>query len=122
MKKSDFRLFSTEETRELDDTFYVEALPIRRRYVIYGTLLIVAFVVALYVWGASRGVLAAAFAAYVLLATVEKVSYIRNLNIARGVVQKLVRRVEQLEGVPTTPDNAPPNRTTHPNRTTKTPV
>lgn len=112
MKKSDFRLFSAEETRELDDTFYVDALPIRRRYVIYGSLVIVAFIVGLHLWGASRGIMTAAFITYVLLATVEKVSYIRSQNHARGVIQKLVRRVEQLEGVPTTPDNAPPNRTT----------
>lgn len=112
MKKSDFRLFSAEEKRELDDTFYVEALPARRRLVLYGTLLIVAFVVGLYLWGASRGILAAAFVTYVLLAAVEKLSYIRSQDHARGAMQKLVRRIEQLEGVPMTPDNAPPNRTT----------
>lgn len=112
MIKSDFSQFSTEETRELDDVFYSEALPIRRRYILYGALLAVAFAVGLLMWGASPAVLTTTFVAYVLLSSVEKLSSVTRQNLARGVMQKLVRRVEQLEGVPATPDNARPRRTT----------
>lgn len=111
MIKSDFSLFSAAETRELDDTFYAETLPIRRHYIFYGALLAVAFAGGLLAWGASAGVLTAVFVAYILLSTVEKLSYISGQDVARGVTQKLIRRIEQLEGVPATPDNARPHRT-----------
>lgn len=111
MIKSDFGLFSADETRELDDTFYSESVPIRRRYILYGSFLAVAFAAGLLAWGASAAILAAAFIAYILLSAVEKLSYITAQNLARGVTQKLIRRIEQLEGVPATPDNARPHRT-----------
>lgn len=116
MIRSDFSLFSAAETRELDDTFYSESLPIRRHYILYGTILAVAFAGGLLAWGASAGILTAVFIAYILLSAVEKLSYIGGQDTARGVTQKLIHRIEQLEGVPATPDNA------RPHRTSKTPV
>lgn len=110
MIKSDFGLFSAAETRELDDTFDSEALPIRRRYIVYGTVLAVAFAGGLYAWGASPMILTATFIAYILLSAVEKLSYITSQDLARGMTRKLIHRIEQLEGVPATPDNARPHR------------
>jgi hypothetical protein len=110
MIKSDFGLFSKEETRELDDTFYCEEIPVRRRYIFLGALITVAITVALLIWGASPTALAATFLAYVLLSSLEKLSYVRSQRLSRVVMQKLVRRIEQLEGVPATRDNGPPFR------------
>ncbi len=97
--------------RELDDSFYCRGLPNRRRFVLLNAILAAAFTLSLLVWGASRTVLTATFLAYVLLFSLEKLSYVRNQRLSRTVMQKLVRRIEELEGVPMTPDDAPPNRT-----------
>lgn len=111
MIKSDFGLFSTEETRELDETFDSEGIPIRRRYIVYGAVVAVAFAIGIFAWGASREFILATFIAYVLLSAFEKMTYLKSQDLTRGVMQKLVHRIEALEGVPTTPENARPRRT-----------
>jgi hypothetical protein len=73
-------------------------------------LLAVGTLLVLLILGASASVMAGAGIFIVLIASLEKVSYVRAQMSALAAIRKLVWRVERLEGVPTTPENGIPSR------------
>lgn len=110
MLKEDLDTFTNDEKTELDDSFAPRGLAWRSGQTIAGGILMIGAALALYYFDVSRLVLTGALVMYALVFTIEKLSYARALVGARSTVRKLVRRVEDLEGVQQTPDNAQPSR------------
>lgn len=110
MKKTDIQMFTEEETRVIDNSFDRESLPSRFRNIILGAFFATAVALGLMAYQASAGFLAGVAILYVAIAALEKVSYVRTQMHSRAAIRKLVHRIERLEGVPVTPDNAQPSR------------
>lgn len=110
MKRDDMEMFTEEEIKAVDNSFDRYSLPARFRNVLLGAFIAAALAVVLVVLDASATTLAIAFVGYVAIVTLEKVSYVKTEMTTRSTVRKLVRRIENLEGVAMTPDNSQPSR------------
>lgn len=106
MKKQDIDMMTELETEVVDNSFDKEGLVSRFRNIILGAAIATALGLGLLAFGAGAASLAAVFVAYVFITALEKVSYVRMQSNSRSAIRKLVHRVEELEGVPATPDNA----------------
>jgi hypothetical protein len=112
MLKLDIDLFTKKETTELDDSFNASGLSSRASQAITGAFLSIGVALALFYLDVPRVALTATLVLYAVVFTAEKLSYVRSLVTSRSVVRKLVRRIETLEGLSQTPDNAQPSRRT----------
>jgi len=114
MIKQDLRMLTAKEQELLDASFFEEPLLRRLRNIALGGILMTALMVGMIAYEASASAFAVVFLGYIVIATLEKLSYARTALGYRKLIQKLVRRIERLEGVPLTPDRAEPSR--HPER------
>lgn len=110
MRKIDIDMLTREEAQTLDDSFDCTGLPSRFRNVVLGGFLAAAFALTLFILGASAGVMTAALITIVAVGSLEKATYVRAQMNSRSTIRKLVHRIEDLEGVPSTPDNAKPSQ------------
>lgn len=110
MRKIDVDMLTNEEAQIVDDSFDRGGLPSRFRNIILGAFLATAVALTLLALEASAGTVAAALIIFVAIASLEKISYARTQMNSRGAIRKLVHRIEDLEGVPSTPDDAKPTR------------
>jgi len=110
MIEKDIHMLTDDETTVVDNSFDRAGLPTRFRNIMLGAFLAIGSVLALLVLNVSTTLMAAAAIFIVLVASLEKVTYVRTLMNARAAIRKLVRRVERLEGVPPTPENGKPSR------------
>jgi hypothetical protein len=110
MRKTDIDMLNHDEAQAVDDSFDSVTFPARIGSILLGTFLAICVVLALLVLEASAGVIAAAFAVVLAISTLEKASYARAQMNAEAAIRKLVHRIEDLEGVPSTPDNAKPTK------------
>lgn len=110
MLRTDIAQFTRRETTELDDSFTSEGPSSRVFQAILGGVITGGVGLGLFLWGVSRDILLATLLVYVVLFTVEKLSYIRLQGSSRAAMRKLVRRIDELEGLTATPDNAKPSR------------
>ena len=76
--------------------------------IVVDSLIVAAIVISLAVWSASLILMAVVVLTYLLVATLEKASWQRQLLAHRLLVQKLVHRIEALEGIPLTPEGVSP--------------
>jgi len=88
----------------LDGSFNPEVMYRRIRNVVVVGAFVAVCVGLFALWQGALAVMVAAFLAYVVLVTIEKVIYARTILAFESLVRKLVRRVELLEGQPLTPD------------------
>ncbi len=109
MIQKDIDMLTEDEAVVVDNSFAQGALPTRFRNIILGAFLAVGVVLALLVLEVSSTLMAATAIFIVLVASLEKVTYVRAQMNARAAIRKLVRRVERLEGVPLTPENGKPS-------------
>jgi hypothetical protein len=70
--------------------------------------IVAAIVIGLAVWDAPKILLVVVALTYLLVATLEKASWQRSLLAYRSLTQKLVHRLESIEGVSLTPDGVSP--------------
>jgi hypothetical protein len=107
----DFNLaqLTHDETQELDNSFDSTGLSARFRYALLGGAIAALVALTLYLGGVSEFVLFVALVMFSGISSIEKVAYVRAQGHSHSLVCKLVRRIEQLEGVATTPDNARPS-------------
>lgn len=110
MKQKDFDQLTEVETTIVDDSFDRGSIPARFRSVVLGAILVASLAVGLYSFGASRLSITATFVFFVAVTTFEKLTSLRTQTNSRSAIRKLVHRVEQLEGLPATPDNSEPSR------------
>lgn len=110
MKLQDFDQLTELETHIVDDSFDRDSIPARFRNIMLGAILVAALAVGLQSFGASRLSISAAFIVFIGVVVFEKITALRTQDYSRSTIRKLVRRIEQLEGVPTTPDNAEPSK------------
>jgi ABC-type iron transport system FetAB ATPase subunit len=110
MQQQDFDQLTETETKIVDDSFDRDSIPTRFRNIVLGTILIAALAVALHAFGASRLSITSTFVFFVTVVLLEKITALRTQMNSRSTIRKLVHRVEQLEGLPATPDNAEPSR------------
>lgn len=114
MIQKDINMLTDDETTVVDNSFDREAVPTRFRNIMLGAFFAVATVLVLLVLEVSATIMAAAAIFIIIVASLEKVSYVRAQMNARAAIRKLVRRVERLEGVPLTPENGKPSRSAVP--------
>jgi hypothetical protein len=108
MQTQDIQSFNDGERRLLDSAFDPEAGGRRARNIMLGGLMLAVFAAVVAAWSLTEGLLLAVLVLYVAVVTIEKIAQARSIDVWRTLVQKLVRRVEHLEGVPLTPDSGRP--------------
>lgn len=110
MIKQDLKMLNAQEQELLDNSFFEQPLFRRLRNIALGGILLMALACGMLAFGSSATAIAVVFAAYIVIATLEKMSYARTAIGYRKLITKLVRRIERLEGVSLTPDQAEPSK------------
>jgi hypothetical protein len=112
MRKEDINMLDEIERKTLDLSFHVERQQRRVRGFVWSGVAVLVAVVLFWQLGLSRGWLALLAATILGISIAEKVTYQAAMRRYEAVIRKLVRRVEQLEGVAPTPDESDPSRRT----------
>ncbi len=110
MKQHDFDQLTEDETKIVDNSFDSNSIPNRFRNIMLGAIAMAALGVGLHTFGASRLSITSTFVFFVAVVFFEKTTALRTQLNSRTAIRKLVHRIEQLEGLPATPDNAEPSR------------
>ena len=106
MKPGDVKAFDDTEKHLLDGSFSPDQIQRRMRTIVVVAGLVAASVAFFGFWRPTpTPVLAVAFLAYIVVATIEKLVFAQTLLRFESLVRKLVHRIESLEGVPLTPDS-----------------
>jgi hypothetical protein len=107
MKPNDVRAFDDVEKHLLEGSFVPHQIQRRMRTIVVVSALVAAVVVFFGFWSATTArMMTVAFVAYIAVATIEKLVFAQTLLRFESLVRKLVHRIESLEGVPLTPDEA----------------
>jgi hypothetical protein len=114
MKPADIHELDELEKRLLEASFDPAHDERKTWRIVVDSVIVAGIVISLAVWSAPLILMVVVALTYLLVATLEKASWQRQLLAYRSVVQKLVHRIESLEGVPLTPDGVSP--TAHHNR------
>jgi len=114
VQRNDIQTLESGERRLLDAAFDPQAGARQARNIMLDGLLLVIFGAAVAAWSLTEGFLLVVLVAYVGFSIIEKITYARALGGYRTLVQKLVHRVERLEGVTLTPDYGHPSDSARP--------
>ena len=118
MQREDILTLESGERKLLDAAFDPQAGARQARNIMLDGLLLAIFGTVVAAWSLTAGLILAVLIAYVAFSIIEKITYARALGGYRSLVQKLVHRVERLEGVTLTPDSARPTETARAARAT----
>ncbi len=110
MTKTDLESLNDRELEIVDNSFDEDGGWIRFRNSFLVAFGVAAMLVVLYETGASTGVVLMAFAGFLIVSTVEKLTYVRYQMDSRGAMRRLIHRLERVEHVPLTPVNARPSQ------------
>jgi hypothetical protein len=108
MLSSDIAQLTEQERELLANSFHLNKMQRRTRGVILGALAVVLGVVALDQLGLTIHWFEALTLVVVAISTTEKFTYHRAMTTYEGLIRKLAHRVEELEGLQLTPNNADP--------------
>jgi hypothetical protein len=106
MEKRDIEEFDSFEKTLLDGSFNPDQIHRRMRTIVVVSLLVASVVTIFAIYRGTLVLLTVGFLAYIAVATIEKLSFMYTILRFESLVRKLVHRVESLEGVPLTPDQA----------------
>ena len=109
MRSADIAQLNELERRLLEASFDPDNDERKTWRIVVDSLVMAVIIISLAVWSAPMILVVIVTLTYLLVATLEKASWQRQLLGYRTVVQKLVHRVESLEGVPLTPDGVSPS-------------
>ena len=109
MRSADIAQLNELERRLLEAAFDPDNDERKTWRIVVDSLVMAVIIISLAVWSAPMILVVIVTLTYLLVATLEKASWQRQLLGYRTVVQKLVHRVESLEGVPLTPDGVSPS-------------
>jgi len=108
MKPADIVQLNELEKKLLEASFDPDYDERKTWRIVVDSTIVAVIVISLAVWSAPPILFVVVTLTYLLVATLEKASWQRQLLGYRSVVQKLVHRVEALEGIPLTPDGVSP--------------
>ena len=100
MRSADIAQLNELERRLLEASFDPDNDERKTWRIVVDSLVMAVIIISLAVWSAPMILVVIVTLTYLLVATLEKASWQRQLLGYRTVVQKLVHRVESLEGVP----------------------
>ena len=107
MKPSDVRAFDDVEKHLLEGSFVPNQIQRRMRTIVVVSVLVGAVVTFFGFWSAtSAQMMTVAVLVYIAVVTIEKLVFLQTILRFESLARKLVHRVESLEGVPLTPDEA----------------
>jgi uncharacterized heparinase superfamily protein len=118
VQREDILTLESGERKLLDAAFDPQAGARQARNIMLDGLLLAIFGAAVAAWSLTEGLILAVLIAYVAFSIIEKITYARALGGYRSLVQKLVHRVERLEGVTLTPDTGHPTESARAARAT----
>ncbi len=107
MIRTDIEELTEKERATLDDSF--AAARRRARGVLMSALAVLVVIFLFFQLGVSEAWFAGMALTLLVVSAIEKVSYQRTMIAYESLIRKLVHRVESLEGVPLTPDDAKPS-------------
>lgn len=113
MNKDDISELTRDEREILFESFERAAATRRIRGVLLSTGAVLVGIFLLLQLGLSAHWFAVMALTLLGISAGEKISYQRRMRVYEALIVKLVHRVERLEGVPLTPDDASPERTLH---------
>lgn len=108
MIRSDIEGLTEQERATLDDSFERAAARRRARGVGMSALAVLVGLFLFFQLGFSQAWFAGLALTLLIVSGIEKISYQRTMKDYESLIRKLVHRIENLEGVPLTPDNARP--------------
>ena len=110
MTRKDLELLNDRELEIVDNSFDEDGGWIRFRNSFLVAFGVAAMLVVLFEAGASNGIVLMAFGGFLIVSTVEKLTYVRYQMDSRGAMRRLIHRLERVEQVPLTPVNARPSQ------------
>lgn len=111
MIRSDIDNLTQQEREILDDTFQRQVRERRLRGVLWSTLAAATTVGLFILLGFSVAWFAGIAFTLLVISAIEKYSYQKKMLTYESLITKLVHRIEKLEGVPLSPENARPSET-----------